>query len=48
VTCPGVFTIGDYGTNDGYVSITPLRIDGTDHDQREHLSDWALNLKLKS
>ena len=34
--------------NDGYVSITPLRIDGTDHDQREHLSDWALNLKLKS
>ncbi len=34
--------------NDGYVSITPLRIDGTDHSQREHLADWALSLKLKS
>jgi hypothetical protein len=25
-----------------------LRIDGTDHSQREHLADWALSLKLKS
>ena len=34
--------------NEGYVSITPLRIDSTDHSQCEHLTDWALNLKLKS
>ena len=34
--------------NEGYVSITPLRIDSTDHTQCEHLTDWALNLKLKS
>ncbi len=34
--------------NEGYVSITPLRIDSTDHSQCEHLADWALNLKLKS
>ena len=34
--------------NDGYVSITPLSIDSTDHSQCEHLTDWALNLKLKS
>ena len=34
--------------DEGYVSITPLRIDSTDHSQCEHLTDWALNLKLKS
>ena len=34
--------------NEGYVSITPLRIDSTDHSQCEHLTDWALYLKLKS
>ena len=34
--------------NDGYVSITPLLIDNTDHSQHEHLAEWALNLKLKS
>ena len=34
--------------NDGYVSITPLLIDSTDHSQLEHLADWALNLKLKN
>jgi len=34
--------------NEGYVSITPLRIDSTDHSQCGHLADWALNLKLKS
>ena len=33
--------------NDGYVSITPLLIDGTDHSQHADLADWALNLKLK-
>ncbi len=33
---------------DGYVSITPLLIDSTDHSQLEHLADWALNLKLKN
>ena len=34
--------------NDGYVSITPLLIDNTDHSQHEYLADWILNLKLKS
>ena len=34
--------------NNGYVSITPLLIDGTDHNQHAHLADWALDLKLKS
>ena len=34
--------------NDGYVSITPLLIDNTDHSQYAYLADWILNLKLKS
>ena len=33
--------------NDGYVSITPLLIDNTDHSQLPYLADWALNLKFK-
>ena len=33
--------------DDGYVSITPLLIDSTDHNQHAFLADWALNLKLK-
>ena len=33
--------------NDGYVSITPLLIDTTDHSQHAHLVDWACNLNLK-
>ena len=34
--------------NDGYVSITPLLIDSTDHSQHAYLADWARNLTLKS
>ena len=34
--------------NDGYISITPLLVDSTNHDQHAHLADWALNLTLKS
>ena len=33
---------------DGYVSITPLLIDSTDHSQQAYLTDWAVNLKLKN